>query len=74
MATFAKQISERGIFYAKRNAAVQFGKFSELLSGPFVYENLLGGTIGRIDSSKSCITCTIVRREQPMTDLIQGYI
>jgi len=51
IADYAKQVSERGLFYAKRNAAVQFNKFSELLSRPFVYENLLGGSIGRIDSS-----------------------
>ena len=51
IANYAGQISERGIFYAKRNAAVQFEKFSELLSRPFVYENLLGGSIGRVDTS-----------------------
>ena len=49
LAQYAGEVSGRGIFYAKRNAAVQFEKFSELLAEAFVYQNLLGNTIGRID-------------------------
>ena len=47
---YAREVAARGIYYAKRNAAVQYGKFSELLSQPFVYQNLLSGALGRVDS------------------------
>lgn len=49
ISAYAREVSERGIFYAKRNAAVQFNKFSELLAKPFIYENLLSGSTGRVD-------------------------
>ena len=48
---YAGEVSKRGMFYAKRNSAVQYSKFAELLSRPWVYQNLVGGGLARVDSN-----------------------